>query len=378
VINTDITEVIGESQQGVIAYNDFSFPKQTDWGSNCVQPLVFGRQMVFTSNSRRVTRTFSDESDKLSGWDGNELSLTAQELFDSPVRRMIYLDEPSYQACFLLEDGTMAMATFFYPENVIGWWKFEVSHNGNRPYGDISQPGLGNQSTNGIQGRNQIVDITKINTSAGAKLWMIVNRAGYPGTLVPAHEVLAFDDPLAPPISLDSWAVRPIDVSTGRISDIDFLTDQSINCVVERVDPVDGSTTYTVHPNITAVAGVSSPLQSWAVQPGNNAYVGLFFNNNIKLLPREGASNRGTSQVSKMRWSKIVLRVSNSALPLVEGEYSKDRTPSTAMGTGEPILTGDVEYSELGTGKGDIEIIQDKPLIAEIDAIFGKLTSGEI
>jgi hypothetical protein len=378
VVNTDISEVIGTSVQGVIAYNDFSFPKQTDWGSNCVQPLVAGRQMVFTSNSRARLRTFSDEGDEVNGWDGNELSLTAQELFSSPVRRMVYLDEPSYQACFLLEDGTMAMATFFYPENVIGWWRYETAYNGNRTYGNTSKPGLGNQETNGIQGRNQIVDITKINTAAGAKLWMIVNRTGFSGTTLPGHEVLAFDEPGAAPVSLDSWAVRPIDPGTGRISDIGFLDNQSINCIVERVDPTDGSVTYTVHPNITSIAGVSSPFEGWAVQAGNTAHVGLFFDNNFKLLPREGASNRGTSQVSKMRWNNIVLRVSDSALPLVEGEYTKDRTPSTAMGTGEPIITGDVEYSELGTGKGDIEIIQDKPLVAEIDTIFGKLASGEI
>ena len=379
VVNTDISEVIGTSENGVIVFNDFSFPKQTDWGSNCIQPVVVGRQMVFTSNSRARLRTFADEGGTNYGWDGNELSLLAQELFGSPVRRMVYLDEPAYQACFLLTDGSMAMATFFYPENVIGWWKYQTAYNGNRTYGDDNSPGLGNQSINAVQGTNQIMDITKVNTSVGAKLWMIVNRVGFPGTLKPGHELIAFDDPMAIPIALDSWAARSINLSTGQIEDIDFLTDQSINCVIERTDPTDNTISYTIHPNITAIAGFSSPLENWAVQSGNIAYVGLFFDNEMQLLPLEGVSNRGTAQVSKRRWNKIYARINDSAMPLVNGEYGKDRTPSSPMGRGESFLTGDVEYSELGSSnQGQLTINQDKPLRTEILALFGKVSGTEI
>ena len=77
VINTDISEVIGTSDLGVIAYDDFSFPKQTDWGANCIQPMIVGRDMVFTSNSKRTVRTFKDKGDEVNGWDGNEISLLA-------------------------------------------------------------------------------------------------------------------------------------------------------------------------------------------------------------------------------------------------------------------------------------------------------------
>jgi hypothetical protein len=49
------------------------------------------------------------------------------------------------------------------------------------------------------------------------------------------------------------------------------------------------------------------------------------------------------------------------------------------MGTGEPIVTADAEYSELGsTDQGQLNIVQDRPIIAEVTTIFGKLRSGEI
>lgn len=377
VVLTDISEVIGTSVDGVIAFDDFSFPKQTDWGSNCIQPIVVGRNMVYTSNSRKRLRTFADEGGTNYGWDGNELSLLAQELFGSPVRRMEYLDEPAYQAAFLLADGTMAMATYFYPENVIGWWKYETSYNGNRASGDDTMPGLLNQSPNIAQGTNQIMDITKINTTEGAKLWMVVNRVGFAGSQIPFHELLAFETGVVP--ALDSFVARAIDPVLKTINDIDHLTDQSINVVVQRQDNNTGEITYTVHPNITAIAGVSSEFENWAAMSGNVAYVGLFYDNNFKLLPREGVSNRGTSQVSKRRWSQIYLRLNESSVPLVNNEPPKDRSPGTPMGTGEPIVTADAEYSELGTtDQGQLEVTQDRPIIAEVLAIFGKLRSSEV
>jgi hypothetical protein len=48
------------------------------------------------------------------------------------------------------------------------------------------------------------------------------------------------------------------------------------------------------------------------------------------------------------------------------------------MGTGEPIVSADREYSEFGSDQGQLEIIQDKPLTTEVLAIFGKVISGEV
>jgi hypothetical protein len=317
--------------------------------------------MIFTSNSKRTVRTFKDKGDEVNGWDGNEISLLAEELFNSQVTRMVYLNEPARQACFLLDNGTMAMATYFYEEDVIGWWKYETAYNDSPDQID-----------------NRIIDITKINTSEGDKLWMVVNRVGFSDTDYPQHEVLTFESRSGLQHALDTHVARLIDPSVNTISDLAIFNDQTVDCIIMRDDPVTAERSYTVHPPLSVVAGVSSELEPWAQQEACIAFIGHFYTNQIKLLPREGISNRGTSQVSKIRWNKIVLRLSDSAVPLVEGEYPKDRTPATVMGTGQEIVTGDVEYSELGTGKGDIEVTQDRPLITEVDAIFGKVTSGEI
>jgi hypothetical protein len=208
---------------------------------------------------------------------------------------------------------------------------------------------------------------------------MVVNRVGFSDTDYPQHELLSFESKEnALQHALHTHVQKLIDPTSNTLSGLDIFNDQTVDCIIMRDDPITAKRSYTVHPPLSVVAGVSSALEGWALQEACVAFIGHFYENNIKLLPREGVSNRGTSQVSKIRWNKIVLRLSDSAIPLVEGEYPKDRTPATIMGTGEDIVTGDVEYSELGTGKGDIEVTQDRPLITEVDAIFGKVTSGEI
>jgi len=374
VILTDISEIIGTSLQGIIAFDDFSFPKQTDWGSNCIQPMVVGRDMVFTSNSRTRLRTFSDEGGTNFGWDGNELSLLAQSIFKQPIRRMVYLDEPAYQACFLLTDGTMGMATFFYPEDVIGWWRYTTSFNGDRISGNTTKPGGANQTNNVAQQTNRIMDITKINTSKGAKLWMIINRVGMPNVGRPFHELLGFETGLRP--ALDQFIVSVVDPVTLTASGTLFMDSYSINAIVEVVDPVTGDISYVVHPNVTAVLDESSVFEPWAA--GQTVFLGLFYDNDWQLLSREGVSQRGTSQVSKRRWNKVFARLNDSPVPIIEGIAARDRTPSTPMGTGEPFITGDTDMIDLGSGEGDLKITQDKPLITEVSAIFGKIISEEV
>lgn len=357
VINTDISEVIGFADVGPIAFDDFDFPKQSDWGTNCVQPVVVGSKMLFTSNSRRKVRIFEDQGDQSDGYDGDELTLLASDIFSSPIRRMVYLDEPSYQAVFLLADGTLGCATYYYQQNVIGWWRMEIAYNGSA-----------------VQSTNRVMDICKINTSQGAKLWMVVNRVGFSGTTVPVHELLSFDTGRR--FALDSWASRNVDGSAGTCSDLDHLTGQTVHVIIERSDPDTGDLSYTVHPEVTVTAGVTDVLQNWAW--GNTAYIGLAYENEIQLLPIEGVSNRGTSQVSKRRWVKAVMRMNDSAVPLVDGQRPRSRTPSSSMGEGEPFTSEDVEFTDLGSGKGNLTITQDIPLISEISAIFGKVSSKEI
>ncbi len=105
---------------------------------------------------------------------------------------------------------------------------------------------------------------------------------------------------------------------------------------------------------------------------GANIVVGLPYTAKAVTLPPEGGNPRGTAQGAKRRRMRIVLRLNDSALPLINGKRPPDRTPATPQDTVEPRVTGDVEVRDLGwDGDGTVTIEQDLPFRTEVLAIFG-------
>jgi len=345
VVNTDVSEVVGESTLAgnVIIFNDFGFPLQTEWGSSCVQPVGVGRELIYVSPSGKKLRTFSDEGGTNYGWDGFELNLLAQDLFGSRIVELCWADDPAYQLMCVMGDGSIVAATYYQEEKVIGFYRL---------------------TTNGL-----IKSITVTNTIRGATVWALVERSG-----TWRLEELPFNSGCRH--ALDSWVFEDVG-SAGVITGLDHLDGQECHVVVQSVDPNTGTTYWAVQNGVfTPVAGSITLTNPSSFN--QQAYVGLIYDNSWQVLDLEGTSVRGTSQSSKRRWNKVFLRLADSAIPLVEGVPTKDRTPSTPMGLGEPFKTGDVEVVDLGSGAGDIVISQDKPLISEVSAIFGKVTSTEV
>jgi len=344
IINTDVSEIVGVSSipGNVIAFNDFGFPPQTDWGASCVQPVGVGRQLIYASPSDRKLRTFADEGGTNFGWDGVELNLLAQDLFGTKIIDMDWSDEPSYQYLCVLGNGTLAVATYYYPEKVIGFYRM---------------------TTDGL-----VKSISITNTSSGAVVWMLIDREG-----TWRLEKMPFNS--GNRHAMDSWVLNDIDLA-GVIIGLDHLEGKTVKVVVRDVDPTSGNDFWAVYPDEVVVAG--SITLTNASTFGLRAFVGLEYNNSFQLLSLEGVSNRGTSQTSKRRWNKVFLRLVDSAIPLVEGQYPQDRSPATPMNLGEPFKSGDFEIVDLGSGEGDIVISQDRPLISEVSAIFGKVQSSEI
>jgi hypothetical protein len=345
VVNTDVSEVVAESTLAgnVLVFNDFAFPLQTEWGASCVQQVGVGREVIYSSPSDRRLRTFADEGGTNFGWDGGQLNLLAQDLFGTRVVEMDWADDPAYQYLCVMGDGSIVSATYFQAEKVIGFYRL---------------------TTDGL-----IKTITVVNTIRGAVVWMFVERNG-----TWRLEELTFNSDNRQ--ALDSFVFRGVGAG-GIIGQLEHLNGQECRVVIESIDPNSGDLFYAVQVDtFTPVAGVIQLTDPSTF--GQKAYVGLSYDNSFQLLSLEGVSNRGTSQVSKRRWNKVFLRLNDSAIPLVEGVPTKDRTPATPMGLGEPFITGDVEIVDLGSGEGDIIITQDKPLMSEVVAVFGKVISAEV
>jgi hypothetical protein len=96
-------------------------------------------------------------------------------------------------------------------------------------------------------------------------------------------------------------------------------------------------------------------------------------------LPPDIGSKRGSSQTLKRRFPKVFLRLSNSAIPEVNGESSGERSPGTGMDLATPGVVADVAVNTLGwDGQGVLEIIQELPLRTEVLAVFGTAQNNEV
>ena len=138
---------------------------------------------------------------------------------------------------------------------------------------------------------------------------------------------------------------------------------------------------------VTIEDGVIQPAQTVAADGTATASataswieVGVYSPRTFTTLPKEGGQPGGTAAGSKQRFTKVSLRLNDSALPLVnQVRVAPDRTPETSMGEVEPRFTGDVTCRVVGwEDKGAITVEQDKPIRTEILAIFGVVSTNEV
>jgi hypothetical protein len=157
-----------------------------------------------------------------------------------------------------------------------------------------------------------------------------------------------------------------------------WVSRSTSNRVVGGLSHLEGQTVQVL------VNGASEPDKlvsggQITTEADGEAIVGLQFNAHARTLRREGGNPAGTSQSSLMGFSSVHLRLNDSAVPMVDGQRPADRDPNTPMNQPEPRITGDSVTVDLGAdSKGQLDIVQDKPLRTEIVAIFGKLRSSTL
>jgi len=106
---------------------------------------------------------------------------------------------------------------------------------------------------------------------------------------------------------------------------------------------------------------------------GTIVRVGFPYTAKLVTLPMDWDFKAGSAMAWKKRWNKIVLRVFESAIPIVNGQRLPTTFPSTPMGVGQPSLQqADLVYRNLSwDDTGRITIEQDEPLRTTILGIFG-------
>lgn len=335
LMGTDISEHSVTGSSGIPLVGDISIREESAFGSARVQALNVGTNALFVTADRREVRALAFDL-QTDGWDSKALTFVAEHITKDLVKEILHVRHPESAIILVLDSGTLALCTYDPAERVVAWWRVDV--------GGLVRSAAASQGP------------------LGAYLWMAVQRGA-----ALRLERLALSE-LA--------TLRYLDASVERVV--------GAGGVVAQLGHLEGATVSVVGADDAVlakglvVAGGQVVLEDPELE-GETVVVGLPYRAKAVTLPREGGNPRGTAQGAKRRNVRVRLRLNDSAIPLVDGDRAApDRSPSTPMGSPEPLMSGDVEATCLGWGDGAITIEQDLPLRTEILAIFANTAVHDV
>lgn len=97
-----------------------SFDPQSYWGANDVDPVVSGRSVLLVQNSGRTVRDLYYQLSE-DGYTGNELTILAGHLVDSPIVSWAYQQSPYSTVWTVLESGRLLSLTYMRDQEVWAW-----------------------------------------------------------------------------------------------------------------------------------------------------------------------------------------------------------------------------------------------------------------
>ena len=325
------TEYAISSSTGVLTPTDLQIEPQSGYGSSDkVQSISIGDQVIFVSSDRKRIRAASfDENQQ--GWIFPDLTWGVSHLFvNARIKEIAYLREPINLLLCILDDGTVVSCVYDRLQGINGWSRHPLNSNItgimsmctniNDDGGDIF---LVNDLSNGVRG----IDVMHVGDE-----------------------------------STDSFTDSSVKgfITVGQ----QLLGLSHLNGIKVSVK-IDGA----LYPDQTVSGGLLDLPASGLI-----ASVGLPYRQRIKLLPLDVGHMGGSGSGVMKHINKIFVRLYNSSLPLINGVRPPDRTPATPMGEPEPLISDDIQVTNMGNDrKAQIVIEQSLPLPLEVHAIFGEV-----
>jgi hypothetical protein len=202
------------------------------------------------------------------------------------------------------------------------------------------------------------------NATSGNRVWLWVERAGGNRTI----ELM--DTSLFMPVFLDDASYAPVP-SNFIVTGLARFNDNIVSIVT--YDPARKS--YTTWPD-QIVSGGTVTLDPAAT---GYAIIGYKYDSQIKTLKQDNINPYGTSQGMRQRWVRIIARLSQSLLPLINGFRPVERDPVDVMDLSVVPVTGDVEVGDIDWDKNGVITVEfDQPGRSELQALFGVIAGGQI
>jgi len=288
---------------------------ESTYGSLRSQPISIANRIVFATEDGRRLRDLG-YMDSEGSWISIDLTLAADDItLNRTIAHIEYSQNPDHLIRCLMNDGTIIVCVYRKSLGTVGWYE-EVTDGTTVSLASVL-----------VNGNTETIYITKRGNQDSLSIeWE-----------APRDEIF-----------LDNYNTNFNSAPTLNVS-FPHLADRFVSIFA------DGA----IQPDITA--GI--PYLSFA-----------------KTLPADTpAAGAETTAGFMKRFNKIFLKLNRSAMPLINGVRPPDRTPSTPMNIGEPIVFADVQVANMGWDKfGQITIAQELPYPCTLASIYGEISEDQL
>ncbi len=342
--------------QVTLSPSDIQALKQNNARSNTSKAVTVNTDILYIEQGKEKIRS-TGYRNELNAQTSHDISIIAEHLFNSRVKRLALMQTPEVLVFGLREDGSLVCLSYSAETKQVAWFEF------------VSQ--------------GEIIDIAIAYTitTDEDELWATITydngvshhleKMPYPKRVFTAAEEET-DDFLVDQdlVCLDSWIKGQIVIGDNNvITGLDQYEGLTVAAMVN--DAWTG--TYVVNDGalILNSAGVVDKYE------GTYA-VGITYTATAETFEMATGNWKGIAFGTQRRWNRLVVKTLDSALPKINGELPPDRNPVVQMGIPDLIQEGltDNEMRALGFGDGSVNIIQDRPYPTQILGVFGEFNAN--
>jgi len=340
--------------------SDISAAKQNNARSDHTSPIQIDTDIFYIEHGQTKLRMTRYQRNLL-GLTSIDVSIIAEHLLHEGIKRVVLLRTPEVLIVALRNDGALIAMT--YGQDIGAW--VELTSQGFVE--DIS-------AYYSIETNEDSLFVTiAYNFDPQGPNQFQFEHMPYPSrTMTPR---LQESDPSLTDqdiVLLDSWIDGTIIAADqNTITGLEHLEGQTVAALVN--DAWTGE--YLVNNGQITLddANISGS------EPYEGTYaVGLLYKGILDTFEIASGNERGVALGTKRKWSRLFVRLLDSALPIINGVLPPDRTPETEMNIAEILRMGlqDVEIRGAGFGNGSINIEQDRPYPTQVIGLWGEFVAG--
>lgn len=396
---------INSGTGGALTASTIKQEPRTYYGSDLQVPITVGNEVLFIQDTSRKIRSFRYDFN-IDNYTGDDLLNLSEHLTENTLVEIAYAQEPDSQVYGVLSNGDMIVGTYVRNQKVLGWTKFttdgeyenvqSITNNGideiwvvvkrtingtEKRYIELFDAGDGTNNLDAFSDSflTLTVDTQSVSsiTKANPAVVTVTGHGFSDGDSVKFTNVEGMTE-----LNNNTYIIQNKTTNTFELKSIDStsygaFTSGDVGKGVTSISGLDHLEGETVQIRADGATHPDKTVSSGAVTldlPVFDLVIGKEYTTTITTLDREYKSNLGSMQGQRSRHVKPIIKLYQSAFPLIDGEFLPNRNSVNLMNQKVPLFSGTVKYGNLSwNDKLGLTITLSDPLPLTILGIFGMI-----